>query len=361
MTDPIEGSAPVADVPSELSDTRPPNDRLPAVVPPIAGFWRRIAAFALDGVLLGVAAQALVWTMSPFWFRIGPYGRFVGALIALLYFGLMNSHVRDGQTVGKRMMGIAVRDRGNQAVGIGRSMARTLIWLIPWMLNGWGFLPPNATFLMVRERDDLWRRGAVVFTMVFNTADASGPARMACDTFVIMLTAPSALRRFRRWRGFMDRQRHLLAVSILCPRSPPCFRDTQRHSRLGSPARVLESDPRFFSASVFDQRTRSNGQSTRALQIDPGTKATLRRMSAIRPETTSPGVRWRRSQISRNTTRCDHVSSAYDLGIATGRVTQIDHHTSQSGERLWPLHLRSIPLSERQRRPGLDGPPFRNT
>jgi uncharacterized RDD family membrane protein YckC len=111
-------------------DTPPPDIPAPTF-PPIAGFWPRIGAFAIDGFMLVVIGQLLGWTLSAFWFRMGPYGRFVGLGLALLYFGLMESRIGDGQTVGMRLLKLAVRDRNNQPLAIGPSMLRTLLWVLP--------------------------------------------------------------------------------------------------------------------------------------------------------------------------------------------------------------------------------------
>ena len=80
-------------------DSEPPaNPFLPAMntVAPIAGFWRRLAAWIIDSLLLGILGQSIGWTFSSFWFEVGPYGRFVGLFFILTYFGLMSSKFGKG-------------------------------------------------------------------------------------------------------------------------------------------------------------------------------------------------------------------------------------------------------------------------
>jgi|CXWL01.1.fsa_nt_gi uncharacterized RDD family membrane protein YckC len=71
---------------------------------------------------MGICGQILGWSLSSFWFQIGPYGRIVGLLFILPYFGLMNSGVGKGQTIGKRLLKIAVRDGENKPIRLGRSL-----------------------------------------------------------------------------------------------------------------------------------------------------------------------------------------------------------------------------------------------
>ncbi|MFN0277042.1 MAG: RDD family protein [Pyrinomonadaceae bacterium] len=88
----------------------PPVNPSGNTVSPIASFWRRLAALIIDSLLLGIVGQIIGWTFSSFWFGIGPYGRFVGFIFIFFYFGLMNSKLGGGQTIGKRVLDMAVTD-----------------------------------------------------------------------------------------------------------------------------------------------------------------------------------------------------------------------------------------------------------
>src|SRR5580765_1944730 len=92
------------------------EDPADASVLQIAGFWRRIAAFALDGAALG----ALGLGLGALWFdrlaSLGAGGRFLGAAIALVYLSLLNGRIGQGQTVGKRLLKVRVVDSNGEAV-----------------------------------------------------------------------------------------------------------------------------------------------------------------------------------------------------------------------------------------------------
>src|SRR6266567_4130817 len=71
---------------------------------PIASFWRLLGAFFLDSIILGIAAFVLAIPFFSTLSRLGPYGRLVGIFLALPYYGILNSRIGDGQTLGKRIL-----------------------------------------------------------------------------------------------------------------------------------------------------------------------------------------------------------------------------------------------------------------
>lgn len=102
----------------------------------ISGFWRRVVAFFVDTLILGVVGLALGLFLESFFVQMGVWGRLVGFSIALIYFGVMNSSIAGGQTIGKRALKIRVVDSENVPIGFGRSIVRYLILATPFSLNG---------------------------------------------------------------------------------------------------------------------------------------------------------------------------------------------------------------------------------
>ena len=103
---------------------------------PIAGFWRRLAAFLVDALILGVPALLIGLAVFDWAASLGPSGRFIGFLVALLYFGLLNSRLGGGKTLGKRLFRIRVTNRSGQTLSPMRSGLRFLVLGIPYFLNG---------------------------------------------------------------------------------------------------------------------------------------------------------------------------------------------------------------------------------
>lgn len=110
--------------------------------PQIATFWRRTGANVVDVCLLGVIGACL----GLLWFdqlaALGRMGRVVGLTIALMYFGILNSRIGQGQTLGKRLLKIRVTDDTGAPIGLHRSVFRATILLVPFALNGTA-LPPG--------------------------------------------------------------------------------------------------------------------------------------------------------------------------------------------------------------------------
>lgn len=102
----------------------------------ISGFWRRIGALCIDFAILGGIGFILGFFLEDTFAAMGAWGRLVGFLIALLYFGLMNSKLCGGQTAGKTFLNIKVVDSANETVGIAKSLARAFILVAPIFLNG---------------------------------------------------------------------------------------------------------------------------------------------------------------------------------------------------------------------------------
>jgi uncharacterized RDD family membrane protein YckC len=154
--------------------------------PPIAGFWKRLAAFIIDVVILAAIGQIIGWSASSFWFSVGPYGRFLGLAIVLVYFGLTYSRLFNGQTIGKRIFKLTVRDIGNKSISIRRSFLRISILVLPWLLNGWAvpFLRSEITRWFVILI--VFGLGSVIlYTFFFNRTTGQGLHDIICGTYVV--------------------------------------------------------------------------------------------------------------------------------------------------------------------------------
>lgn len=102
----------------------------------ISGFWRRIGALVIDTLILGVAGLALGLFFESLFVQMGGWGRLVGFAIALIYFGVMNSSIAEGQTIGKKVLKIRVVGSNNYPISLGKSILRYVILAIPFSLNG---------------------------------------------------------------------------------------------------------------------------------------------------------------------------------------------------------------------------------
>lgn len=112
-----------------------------------AGFWRRFAAWILDGLLLslvtlpftlqfdgGTAAEAA---------RSSAAGT-ISTVVGWLYFALMESSAKQA-TVGKMALGIIVTDLDGRRIGFGRATGRYFAKFLSVLTLGIGFLMAGFT------------------------------------------------------------------------------------------------------------------------------------------------------------------------------------------------------------------------
>lgn len=187
-----------------------------AGVATIAGFWRRIDALFIDLLLVAVPAFLLGLLLFDWLVTIGQAGRLIGFIAALLYFGLLNSRLRGGQTIGKRLMGIRVVDRTGKTLSPARSILRFLVIAIPYFLNGLSFdLPYGSPPLLASLLGVLLAfvvfggMGATAYLYIFNRHTRQSLHDIAVDSFVIR--GPPA----RLASGLAVPQLHVAAVGCV--------------------------------------------------------------------------------------------------------------------------------------------------
>ena len=114
----------------------------------IAPFWRRTGAVVVDALILGAIGACLGFLWFDQLAALGRTGRFIGAAIALVYFAILNSHIGQGQTLGKRLANIRVTDAKSALMSLPRSAFRATIFFVPVALNGTATPPgPYAQFV----------------------------------------------------------------------------------------------------------------------------------------------------------------------------------------------------------------------
>lgn len=110
--------------------------------PIFSKFWNRVGASLIDGLVLGLLGLILSLFLKNFFFQMGGQGVLVGLTISLVYFGLGNSKLFNGQTIGKRIIKLQVVDSNKELIPIHISILRALIYTIPYFLlnyrlSGW--------------------------------------------------------------------------------------------------------------------------------------------------------------------------------------------------------------------------------
>jgi len=146
--------------PSE-QPTPPPHRETPHVV--YAGWWRRATAFVIDWIIIGIALGMVASVSVP---------GLLQALLPLAYFAGFHAF-SDGATLGKAMLGIAVRIADGRPVGFGRTLARVVATGVLWatILGGLVDVILAATGDRRQSLHDM-----IVGTVVVRTRTSSGIA-----------------------------------------------------------------------------------------------------------------------------------------------------------------------------------------
>lgn len=101
----------------------------------IAGFWRRSFAFAIDIIVLGCIGYAAGLLLEDFFVHHRLGGRLIGMAIGLCYFGLLDSHIGNGQSLGKKLLKVRLVDAGNATVAPKRALGRYALFALPNLLE----------------------------------------------------------------------------------------------------------------------------------------------------------------------------------------------------------------------------------
>lgn len=106
-----------------------------------AGFWRRVLASLIDGILLSLVTGSFTWTVDFDDFKI-TYG--LGIIVQWLYFALMESSNRQA-TLGKIAIGLVVTDENYRRINFGQASGRFFGKFLSAIILGIGFMMAGFT------------------------------------------------------------------------------------------------------------------------------------------------------------------------------------------------------------------------
>jgi uncharacterized RDD family membrane protein YckC len=241
----------------------------PSSVTKIAGFWRRIGALVIDTVILAVPASILGFLFYDKLAALGSKGRLIGLIAALAYFALMNSKLFNGQTIGKRILGLKVINYYGMPISLARSFLRALILTTPFFLNGvlFGTADPNPSkpIMVLYSIDLLVVFGgmcSIIYLYLFNRKTGQSLHDLLVGTFVVTVSGSSTIRA-------RTASIHKIIVSVLCiaaaagPSIVLEIASKNISALLSSPEAgvwaSLQSMPEVMDAQVYFQSYSMNG------------------------------------------------------------------------------------------------------
>jgi uncharacterized RDD family membrane protein YckC len=103
-----------------------------------AGFWRRVAAAILDGLIVGVVTAPFAIGMNS-GARYSTTASSISTVVSWLYSALMESSSKQA-TLGKMALGIRVTDLDGNRIGFGKATGRYFAKILSALILGIGFL-----------------------------------------------------------------------------------------------------------------------------------------------------------------------------------------------------------------------------
>jgi uncharacterized RDD family membrane protein YckC len=163
--------------------------------PAFAGAWRRIGAFVIDGFLLGLLAICAGYFFFDFLVDIGRWGRLLGFVVALAYFGTLNSRIGNGQTLGKRILNIKVVGADGLALPPQKTALRFAVMGTPWFLNGaWFSAGVLMSPLIYPLAIAVFGLGlAIIYLFLFNRPTRRSLHDLAVDSYVVRSESTSSI------------------------------------------------------------------------------------------------------------------------------------------------------------------------
>jgi uncharacterized RDD family membrane protein YckC len=168
----------------------------------VAGFWRRTAAFGIDCLVLGLIGLALAVLFFDQLAAIGQWGRLIGFLIGLTYFGLMEGHAGRCQSLGKHALKIKVircNANGIATLSVTQACVRYAIIAAPTVLGGIGFvdLPalnsPDVAWLSTANSFAVMLWGAaLLYLIAFNRPSRQSLQDLAVSSLVVAVSTKQA-------------------------------------------------------------------------------------------------------------------------------------------------------------------------
>jgi len=237
----------------------------------IAGFWRRLGAFVIDFMLLGIAGLILGTLLFDPFARMGAYARLIGFAIALAYFGLFNSRIGGGQTLGKRWLGVRVVDAHDQLLSLPRSLLRYAVLGIPFFANG---LPVDSTPGMSTPLGYLLALIvlggilAIVYLYIFNRRTRQSLHDLVVGSYVERFDGAARSVPFPvMWRGHIAVAALLAAFALSAPAiAIRLFAQTQAFAGMLPLYQTLSTQPHVMTAQVVRGWSSFNGNVTHSLQ-----------------------------------------------------------------------------------------------
>ena len=177
----------------------------------IAGRWRRLIAFALDTLILGLVGLCIGFFLYDHLVALGAWGRAIGFPISLLYFALTDSRINLGQSPGKMALGLKVVRHDGSLLSVPAALLRAIILSLPFFFRididySSALFWPLCTLATLACSAGL----ITLYLLIFNRPARQSLHDLAVGSYVVRAGRSAPLPHFAPlWRG------HKIVAAVL--------------------------------------------------------------------------------------------------------------------------------------------------
>ncbi|MCK8827361.1 RDD family protein [Natroniella acetigena] len=169
-------------------------------------FWKRILAIIIDIFILGLTGSIVGQFFIEQFVKLGSWAQGIGFMMSLLYFGILNSYLGGGQTLGKRLTKIKVVNHQGEYLTVNKSCLRFSIFGLAFLVN----ILPEINFFWITFNLILFGiAGGIVYFYLFNTDTRQALHDIICNSYVVQSQAVGKVRLPR------IAKRHFVIFSVI--------------------------------------------------------------------------------------------------------------------------------------------------
>jgi uncharacterized RDD family membrane protein YckC len=192
---------------------------------------------------------------------MGSWGRLVGFAVALLYFGVQNSKITGGQTMGKRVLRIKVVAKDGSPLSLQSAFIRFLPLGAPWFLNNaqyseqtifspWAYVISVAVFGVGLS---------VVYLYIFNRKSRQSLHDLLVGSYVVPAGNSGPVVVPAVWNGHFAFCVLIVAASAIMPYFTKGLIANEPFASLISVYSAVDAKPWVVSARVTRQKNFTSG------------------------------------------------------------------------------------------------------
>ncbi len=223
----------------------------------IPSFWRRLGAFFLDSLVLGAIGVAFGLFLTEEFVQLGPWGRLLGFVVAIAYFGTQNSRLTGGQTPGKRALKIKVVAKDGTPLSVPKAFLRFLPLGAAWFLNNAQFSESVFfSFWIYLLSVVVFGIGlSIIYLYAFNRESRQSLHDILVGSYVVSADASGPVEAPAPWQGHLAVCALLMAASGVAPYFAKELAANAPFDSLMSVYRIVSSEPWVVHANVSKGQT----------------------------------------------------------------------------------------------------------